>query len=145
MESRREFIGIVAAVTLAACSGARAPSPSQRDAFMALSAALTGYNDLDPSIGAIYLQSLRALPDRAAALDALLQKTADVQRGAELNDPQLRSIAAEILRDWYTGTYEGSDGLTTATWTQAVAWRACSFTKPPSLCAAPGSWANRPA
>lgn len=112
---------------------------------MALSAALTGYPDLDPSIGALYLQSLRAQPDRAVALDALLEKAADVQRGAELNDPQLRSVAAEILRDWYTGTYEGSNGATTATWTQAVAWRACSFTKPPSLCTVPGSWANPPA
>jgi hypothetical protein len=46
----------------------------------------------------------------------------------------------EILTLWYTGV----NSTTTVTWLDALAWRACAFTKPPSQCAAPGSWHLKP-
>jgi len=48
----------------------------------------------------------------------------------------------EILALWYTGI--DSAHAATVTWLEALAWRACSFTKPPSQCAAPGSWHQKP-
>jgi len=47
-----------------------------------------------------------------------------------------------ILELWYTG--QNTAKAATVTWTEALAWRACSFTKPPSECAAPGSWHLKP-
>ena len=116
---RRTFLGTLAGTVLAACARAKAPvntSPNdQLNAFMKLSEELTGFSNLDPAIGTVYFQNLRGSTDPRA-----------------------------ILECWYSGTYAAASGRATATWTQALAWRACAFTKPPSLCAAPGSWANPP-
>ncbi|HVA28863.1 MAG TPA: sugar dehydrogenase complex small subunit [Candidatus Baltobacteraceae bacterium] len=116
---RSAFISAVArafaagVVALAGCSPSR-KTKADLDAFMARSRKLTGYADLDPQLGAKYLDFAGPSPsDRA------------------------------ILTLWYTGI-DGSRNAT-VTWTGALAWRACRFTKPPSLCAAPGSWHERPA
>jgi hypothetical protein len=118
---RRTFVGALAGAALAACAKgnvSNSPPDEQLNAFMKLSETLTGFGDLDPAIGATYLKNLRG---------------------------QMEDRQAEILAMWYSGTYVGANGRTTVTWTQALAWRACTFTKPPSLCAVPGSWAKPPA
>jgi hypothetical protein len=138
---RGRFLGIAGAAAIAACTARQAPAPASSDEvarFVALSQQLTGYADLDAAVGAIYLRNLRATPSSSAALDTLLANP-------QSNDPAARALAAQIVRAWYSGTYAGPDGRRTATWTQALAWRACAFTKPPSACAVPGSWARPPA
>lgn len=146
---RGPFLAALAAV-LSGCAIPRSPSggpgaspaaPASDDVrrFLALSERLTGYGDLDPAAGAAYLADLRADPQRSAALDRLLAQNAGFEDAAVL------SVATQILENWYAGTSLGPNGVHTVTWTGALAWRACSYTKPPSLCAAPGSWAQVPA
>lgn len=88
--------------------------------------------------------ALAACAHRASGgdLSAFMTKSRTLTGYADL-DPQLGAtyfaIAGsspsdrEILTLWYTQN-----------WLQALAWRACSFTKPPSQCAAPGSWHLKP-
>jgi Membrane bound FAD containing D-sorbitol dehydrogenase len=140
---RRSFLGIAGAAAIAACTARHAPapapaSPDEVERFVKLSQQLTGFADLDSGIGATYLQNVRSNPQSSAALDTLFDS-------AQTSDPAARALTAQIVRDWYSGTYAGSAGRATATWTEALAWRACAFTKPPSVCAVPGSWQRPPA
>jgi len=135
--------------------GDAASIPSQDlNQFMALSAILTGYSDLNPEVGAIYLRNIRAR-SRSAAYDAFLEQIgltskfppktlADFQRAEAFTNSASLSLTTEILENWYSGICQGANGATTATWTEALAWRACSFTKPPSQCGMPGAWAKPP-
>ncbi|HEY1976868.1 MAG TPA: hypothetical protein VGG89_10000 [Candidatus Baltobacteraceae bacterium] len=107
----------------------------RRSAFIAGIAALAGCTraasggDLDA-----FMTKSKALTGYAD-LDAQLGATYFQIAGASAPD-------RAILTLWYTGI-DGAKA-TTVTWLQALAWRACSFTKPPSQCAAPGSWHYKP-
>jgi hypothetical protein len=149
--------GISVACIAALRHGAYAASTHSHDLnqFMALSAILTGYSDLNPDVGAIYLQNMRAC-SRSAAYDALVKQIgltsnlppktlADLQKAGAFTNVTSLSLTTEILENWYSGKCLGANGATTVTWTQALAWKACSFTKPPSLCDTPGAWTRPPA
>lgn len=140
--ARRDFLAAIGALALAGCAQGTATS-AQLARFMQASRTLTGYADLDAAAGRVYLAALRANPVHARALEALYADP-DFGRGARIADPAARAIATQILDAWYSGIYVGPNGPKTQTWTQALAWRACAYTKPPSECAAPGSWAARP-
>jgi hypothetical protein len=148
---RKSFVASTAAALLAGCTGgSKAPaavSSAQIDDFMRLSGLLTGYSNLDPALGTIYLQNLAGSGAHASVLNGLLaaQSLDQLQRTGTFQDPNALPVVNDILSSWYTGTYTGSSGRVTATWTDALAWRACTFTKPPSTCAAPGSWSKPPA
>jgi len=169
VSDRKLFLGALASLALSACATSKhAPVPtgtfasplsipsSELAPFMALSAILTGYSDLDPTIGSVYLNGIRSDTQRAEALNSLYagagfasgspsSSLADLERRGVFTDPASLSIATQILGEWYSGIYQTTGGPTTATWTQALAWRACSYTKPPSLCTVPGSWSKAPA
>jgi hypothetical protein len=88
---------------------------------------------------------------KPADLDAFMARSRKLTGYADL-DPKLGTqyldIAGSspsdrtILTLWFTGI--GGSREATVTWTEALAWRACRYTKPPSLCASPGSWHDRP-
>ena len=148
--ARGPFLASVALAALSACAGGRRPDggaspepPDELKAFMAASAVLTGFTDLDAADGAHYYQAIRSDATRYAALRDVLQRGGFDTPGA-FNRPQARAIAAQIVEYWYSGIAPGPDGPQTVTWLRALAWRSCTFTKAPSLCTAPGSWARRP-
>ena len=124
---------------------------------MALSGLLTGFGGLDAVAGGAYLGALRADASRSKALDALLATSgiisdsapstlAELARTDVFADPGSLATTSQILADWFSGTYGGSSGPVTATWSGALAWRSCTFTKPPASCGgAMGYWAKAPA
>ncbi|MEO6990114.1 MAG: sugar dehydrogenase complex small subunit [Candidatus Baltobacteraceae bacterium] len=135
------------------------PPPTAAEArdlahFMALSAVLTGFGGLDATAGDAYLRNVRADAARSKALDALFEQSgiasqnppsaiADLRRRGVFAEPASLAAASQILADWFSGTYAGPSGPVTATWSGALAWRACTFTKAPASCGgAMGYWAK---
>jgi hypothetical protein len=174
MATRRTFLATAAAAAsagaLAACArGANAPQGSAAspaasataspdlDQFMTLSALLTGYTTLDATAGATYLQNLRSDPQLSPGIDDLFMRSGLSSDGAPkslaeltargvFNNPAALALYSRILADWYSGTYDAASGTVTQTWTGALAWKACTFTKPPATCGGPtGYWAKPPA
>ncbi|GAB5471375.1 MAG: hypothetical protein Kilf2KO_44050 [Rhodospirillales bacterium] len=88
--------------------------------FMETSATLTGYQDLDPALG-------------AALQDAF--------ETAGTRDP----VPADLLAAWYSGSVPGPDGGTFVSYLDALIWRTLTFTKPQGFCGgALGYWAAPP-
>jgi hypothetical protein len=172
--SRKSFLVGVAAVaavdsawgcsrrgeSLSTSSGSPSPSPANsRDLadFIALSALLTGFGGLDATAGNTYLANIRADAARSSALDALVARSgiasasppatvADLRRRGVFSEPGTLATASQILANWFSGTFAGPNGPGTATWSGALAWRACRFTKPPATCGGTmGYWAKPPA
>lgn len=131
--------------------------------FLVLSAVLTGVDNLNPAEGRIYLQSLQASDEFDVTLAELFQQAANVLEGsaasgnaptATIEDLEAQGIfeseatttlADAIIEHWYTGIYTTSDGeQAVATYVDALAWKALSFTKPNSICGSPGFWEERP-
>lgn len=128
--------------------------------FLALSAVLTGVENLSPTLGRIYLQSLQnsdefeisvaELYERAgfradppptsiAALEAaglFTEEAVQPQQSA-------RSLADKIIELWYTGIYTNEEGEeVVATFVDALAWQTLVFTKPTTICGYPGFWSE---
>lgn len=106
----------------------RAMPPAQSvslDNFLALSVRLTGYTDLDRTIGGILLNNLLTAPGTAARLarpDAALER--------------------DIIVAWYTGVQEVRGEAHVVTHAGALQWRALGMLAP-GLCAGPfGTWAK---
>ncbi len=117
------------------------PAWGQQDqeSFRSLSARLTGFAQaaIDDELAAAMLQALRATAT-GAELDSLLQ-------GAPAeNDSEL---ARQIIVAWYSGMHPTvTGGASLRAYTDALAWRALEFTKPPGQCSsAPGDWSEPPA
>jgi hypothetical protein len=147
---------------------ARLPSPKpdarsstgQEDAelsrFLALSALLTGVDELDPALGVIYLNSLREssrfrvtiteLLDAAQAGAATLPETLDDLEGSGIfENESTRELADKISEYWYTGVYETAQGeQVVATFVEALAWRTLVFTKPMTICGSYRFWTEPP-
>ena len=136
------------------------PSPSQPslEGFLALSALLTGIENLNPQIGQIYLDSLAASTLSEVSLADLYRQAGFAeaaghgrssieeleQRGIFAQDAT-RALADKIIEYWYSGVYETANGeQAVATFADALVWRAVRYTKPLTLCAAPGFWAAAP-
>lgn len=174
MSSRRRFVAGAAALAAAGLPwGCARPTPGSPEPagsatpngspdpdltrFLALSSVLTGFDGLDPTVGSLYLAAIRADAARSKALDALVERSgiasakppsspAELARSGIFTDPATLATTSQILADWFSGTYAGPNGPVTATWSQALAWRACRFTKPPATCGgAMGYWAKAPA
>lgn len=138
-----------------------APSPSQPslEGFLALSALLTGIENLNPQIGQIYLDSLAASTLSEVSLADLYRQAGYAeaagttlpgsleeleQRGIFAQDAT-RAVADKIIEYWYSGVYETVNGeQAVATFADALVWRAVRYTKPLTICAAPGFWAAAP-
>jgi hypothetical protein len=122
------------------------------DQFMVLSMVLTGFTDLSPVLGQVYLQSLQnaateitlaELYEQAGFQGVTLSQGID-QRIFE--QESTRILADKIIEYWYTGVYEEGGEQVVATTTEALAWQALNFTKPITICGPyPGFWTERPA
>jgi hypothetical protein len=125
-------------------------------AFLALSALLTGIDNLQPEIGQIYLQSLAASTEFEVSLAALYAQMgftatsapASLEEAAQrgvFEQEATRTLADKIIEYWYSGVYDTADGeQAVATFADALVWRAVRYTKPLTLCGAPGFWATAP-
>jgi hypothetical protein len=124
--------------------------------FLALSAVLTGFSNLNPEAGQVYLESLQANPELAMTPTELYEQagfTGDTTPTLEtlnetgiFEDEPSRQLADKIIEYWYTGVYDQAGGeQAVATFVDSLAWQALTFTKPLTLCGPePGFWAERP-
>lgn len=125
-------------------------------AFLALSALLTGIDNLNPEIGQIYLQSLAASDQFDVSLAELYAQAGftessapagieELEAGGLFEQEATRALADKIIEYWYSGVYDTADGgQAVATFADALVWRAVRYTKPLTLCGAPGFWAVPP-
>jgi hypothetical protein len=133
-----------------------APGAIGLDAFLALSAVLTGIDNLNPQVGQVYLDSLAVsqefdvslaeLYDQAGfAANAAPPAIEDLAGRGLFENESTRALADKIIEYWYSGVYDTPDGeQAVATFADALVWRAVRYTKPLTVCAAPGFWALAP-
>lgn len=124
--------------------------------FLMLSTVLTGITNLDPVVGSVYLQSLQASDEFDVSLSELAEQAGFVGGAAPASIEELEAngvfadeatttLADRIIEYWYTGVYTTPEGEpAVATFVDALAWKALTFTKPNSICADPGFWEKRP-
>lgn len=119
--------------------------------FLAFSALLTGVEQLDPTVGRIYLAALQT--NSTVDLDGLYAQAgftpsttptlADLENAGFFAQEAARVPADQILEMWYTGKYNDRAGNpVVVTYTGALAWQVLSFTKATTLCGAPNFWAE---
>ncbi|WP_051201575.1 sugar dehydrogenase complex small subunit [Paracoccus aminophilus] len=134
------FVSGVALIAAARFTGiglpgeARAAQAADLDAFMALSKTLTESSALDGGMGnAVY----------EACLDAGMGETI----GKLVTDPADKAsakVANQIVAAWYSGMTPDGKGVTD--FTEALVWKALSFSKPWGMCGgAYGYWGDAPA
>lgn len=125
------------------------------DAFLSLSTLLTGFDNLDPNLGKVYLRSLQANPERAAGLQPLYEQAGllggtapgsfeDLEARGIFEREVTRSLADQIITLWYTGVYNEGEEQVVATFVDSLAWKSLTFTKPLTICGNFGFWAQRP-
>lgn len=127
------------------------------ETFLALSSVLTGFENLNPVLGAVYLQSLRARNEPEATLTALYaaagftapnppQTVEQLEAGGVFAQEPLAALADTIIAYWYTGIYDSAAGEpVVATYVDALVWQAAEYLKPRTICGPyPGFWRERP-
>jgi hypothetical protein len=126
--------------------------------FLALSAVLTGFprERLSPELGRIYLRSLQERPDPEVRLTDLYEQGGfrssappeSLEQLAEtglLDQEPRRTLADTVVEYWYTGVYDAGGEAAVATYTEALAWQALTWTVAPSNCqGAMGFWGEPP-
>ena len=133
------------------------PANSLRlEQFLLLSAILTGFNNLDPQLGRVYLQSLASSSEFEVSLPELYAEAGldegatavaltDLEAAGIFEQEGTQKLADKIIELWYTGTYTNAEGETAvATYVDALAWKSLDFTKPPTICGEPYFWAHQP-
>lgn len=136
-------------------TAAGVPSEEEQLAdFLALSALLTGVENLNPELGRIYLASLRTSAELEVSMAQLLESAglrsdapattlAALEATGILAKEQARQLANRIVEMWYTGIYTNPAGEeVVATYVDALAWQTLRFTKPKTICGRPGFWAQ---
>jgi hypothetical protein len=137
---------------------AATPGPERLslDGFLALSSLLTGIDDLDTQVGQVYLDSLAVSDQFDLSLAELYQQAGFTEAMAPVTIEELeqrgifdqeatRSLADKIIEYWYSGVYDTPEGEpAVATFADALVWHAVRYTKPLTICAAPGFWAVAP-
>lgn len=124
--------------------------------FLALSAVLTGMPDLDPDLGAAFLQAFQAVPGFAAGLDQLIDQAGmrsaqppndleSMESAGIFSNEQTASTADQIITAWYSGMVQTEEEPIVVTFVDALAWKALHFTKPLTICANYAFWAEKPA
>lgn len=136
MRRRTILLSAVAATTagLPWLSAARAAAPV--DAFLALSARLTGFpvSALSAGVGELLLQSFQARGE--------LQAPAQLAVGASRSP----ALEADIISAWYSGVSHTAAGPVVVTHDEALVWHSADFLHPPGQCGgAFGYWAHPPA
>jgi len=122
--------------------------------FIAVSSALTGFDNLNPELGQVYLTALDTHADIDMSFTAFLEEagidagapTLDaIEQAGVFEDEALRAVADTILSYWYTGIHATDSGEAIATYVDTLAWKSVSNIKPRTICGAPGFWAQAPA
>lgn len=129
---------------------------AELETFLALSSVLTGFDDLSPVLGAVYLRGLRERDEPPTTLSTLYDATGfrgpnpprtveEMEAAGVFEQDALAALADTIITYWYTGIYDTAEGPRVATYVDALAWRAIDYTKPRSICGPfPGFWHERP-
>jgi hypothetical protein len=161
MTRRLDFFLGASAVAIAGSAGIVSADAAQSQTspdlkrFLGLSTILTGYTSLDPTIGAAYLKNMRANPTLSKAFDDLVKSAgfasnappktlAALTAKGVFATPGSLALTSAILADWFSGVPGGA--TVSETWDDALAWKACTFTKPPATCGGQtGYWAKPPA
>jgi hypothetical protein len=125
------------------------------EAFLRLSAVLTGFDDLNPVLGQVYLASLQSAGS-TEALAQLYERTgfsgdqaptaiADLEAAGVYDDEAMAGLADRITEYWYSGVYGPQDDQQVATYVDALVWKAMTFTKPRTVCGPyEGFWREHP-
>ena len=135
-------------------TGTPVPDNPTLNAFLRLSSVLTGIKHLNPILGQVYLQHLQ---DTGAAIESLLEQAlvtdpnqpppagiADLEAAGIFSQEQTSKLADQIIEMWYSGQISAGDQTTVVTFVDALAWKALTFTKPPTICGEYGFWALKP-
>jgi hypothetical protein len=124
--------------------------------FLALSSVLTGFDDLNPTLGRVYLGAAQARQDPAATLRDLYERagfasasppttTDDLAAAGIFADKPLGTLADTIARYWYSGMIGEGDHQVVVTYVDALGWRSLSYGKPATICGPySGFWRDRP-
>ena len=121
-----------------AAVGAGSAGATGVDAFLRLSAELTGFpvDALNQEFARNLLEALTSSSSgRTPAVDALL-------RGEDV--PDRASLEADIVSAWYSGMVPGETVPVVATIRDALIWRVLGFATPPGACAGAASWDGPP-
>lgn len=102
----------------------RAEPLSELERFMALSCELTGWERLDPELGAAYCEAL--MDWEPSWRERLRQPT----RSADLP----AAWAEQLIAAWYTGTVPTPTGSRVVTYRGALAWSCLARSTPVSYC-----------
>ncbi|MCC6454693.1 MAG: hypothetical protein IT328_07100 [Caldilineaceae bacterium] len=132
------------------------PADAELEGFLALSALLTGVEQLDPVLGNVYLHSLQAssafdvtvselLEQARGGLSAIPASLEEIESSGIFENEATRKLADKITEYWYTGIYDTPQGeQVVATYVDALAWRTLVFTKPTTLCGSYRFWTEPP-
>jgi len=122
-------------------------------AFLTLSAVLTGVDQLDATVGRVYLAALQAsdgvaintLYTQAGFTQSTVPTMDDLVAAGLFADEALRTRTDQIIEMWYTGkTTDDAGNPVVVTYTEALAWQVLTFTKATTLCGSPNFWAEPP-
>jgi hypothetical protein len=150
------FTDVTLPMQRAVASAAAQQDDAELEGFLALSALLTGVERLDPVLGNVYLQSLRASSEFAVTVSDLLEQArgdlsvlpatlAELESSGLFENESTRKITDKITEYWYTGIYDTPQGeQVVATYVDALAWRTLVFTKPTTLCGTYRFWTEPP-
>lgn len=123
--------------------------------FLAISSLLTGFENLDPRVGQIYMESIQQDPEAPLTLEALFEQAQvgpdqapgtleELEATGIFEQEETSSLAEQIMTMWYTGVYTQEGEPHVATFVDALAWKSLRYTKPASICGSPGFWATHP-
>jgi hypothetical protein len=126
---------------------AQGASPLTAAQFAQLSAMLTGYPAADAATSA-KMQRAFATPARRNALAALARVVAETAPGdldAALRAQKLDAVANDLVAAWYSGVVTTGKNQQLVLYTEALVWRAMTYSKPMGICGGiTGYWANPP-
>ena len=129
---------------IAQSAGGVAPSAAQ---FAGMSAAITGYGFADRSVADAMLRALREAvgAENLARLANLATATPPAQLDGALKAAKLESVAETVVAALYSGVVETPRGPRVISYTQALVWQACAWTKPNAYCGGQTNyWATAP-
>jgi hypothetical protein len=136
--------------------GSPVADDSELGRFLALSRALTGFDDLDDDeLAQVYMEHLGpegdALDDLYAAAgiegDSPSTTIEQMEDAGVFDDEALRTLADRITSMWYSGKYDVDGETVVATYITALAWPASGYrlTGPSTCSGAFGNWVEPPA
>jgi Membrane bound FAD containing D-sorbitol dehydrogenase len=145
--TRREWLEGLAALGLTSALGPQAGAAAPVSTFGEVAWALTGLTVPDraalQALGAALTAKLGA--GTLARLAAVVRVAEPAGLDSALAAAGLTDAATTVVRALYTGMIDGPKGPVVITYSAALAWQACRFTKPPAECGGGTNyWAEPP-